>query len=71
MPKEIKVELKSSRDLGTCNACSNWIGADGVIEEHEVFKISLLNMNFRLCRECKEGLTQGLIDESLDIKELL
>lgn len=57
----IEVLKKSSRDAGSCNACSRYSTPNGVAL-HPVLEVNLRTLSFRLCEDCRKELLNRLFE---------
>lgn len=59
MGREIVVQKTNSKDVGGCNACSEYVSSTGT-EYHTVWRICLGCTEVRVCCGCREELIKKL-----------
>jgi hypothetical protein len=62
--REVSVEAKSSKDVGSCSGCTSFAASDGIIE-HRVWVISLRRCEIRVCDDCRKRLIKELQREKI------
>lgn len=60
MDSDIKVERRSAKEEGSCNACQKHTDPD-----YEIFDVILKTIGFRLCKSCAHDLSVKLAVESI------